>query len=300
MIETACQTESNTQPLVSVIIPLFNREMYIGQCIESVIAQRYANLQLIVVDDGSSDNSTNVVEQYAPTTLLRHPNGENRGVSASINLGIAEAQGKYVAILDSDDYWRNGFLEITVKYMECHPDIGLVYVDGDAVSAEGEVLHHLFSADHTETQDPSRVLLDCYLLPGESLVRRETYARTGYFDESLRAAQDHDMCIRMAEITDFAYLPQRLFCYRQHSDSISTNSLHTRWTNGFKILQRAKRRYPYPASVVRKRRAVLHYRMGQVMFGDSAHLKGVYHWLKSLALDPLRALRVVFGIDKSY
>lgn len=292
--------ETDTCPQVSVIIPLFNREKYIAQTIESIIGQRYPNLQLIVVDDGSTDGSTAITKQYPQITLIRHPNGENRGQSASINLGLSIASGTYIAVIDSDDYWRAGFLDATVEFLESNPDIGLVYVGGDAVSDTGEELYPMLPSDHVEPQDPSSVLLDCYfLLPGQSLVRHELYKQVGSFDTSFRASQDHDMCIRLAEVTKFAYLPRALFCYRQHGDSISVRSQRTRWTNGFTILRRAAQRYPYPRSVIRKRRAVLHYRMGQVMFSERSYLGGSGHWLISLLLDPVRAVKVLTGIDTS-
>ena len=286
--------------LVSVIIPSYNRSKYLRQTIESVLDQTYSNIELFVVDDGSTDDSLDVARSYGERlTVLQHPNGQNKGQSASINVGIESATGEFIAILDSDDYWMLDKLEKQVRFFREHPEIGLVYGNCEYVDANGNVLHRLYGDEHVEASDPSRVLLNCYfLLPNNSLVRRIEFDKAGRFEESYRAAQDHDMAIRVAEVTQLGYIPDVLFCYRRHDESISKNGTETRWRNGFKILENASTRYPYSPKVVRQRRALLHFRLAQCMLLQKRIIAAVPHLLKAAIFDPSRSFDVILGREK--
>lgn len=290
----------NEEPLVSVVIPAFNRHEYIQHTVDSVLTQSYKNIQLIVVDDGSTDGTFELLQQYGKRLhLLTHPNRENRGQSAAINLGITQADGKYLAILDSDDYWAPNKLKVLVDFLEERDEIGLVYSNGYGVSASGEILYEFLPKNHQETNDPNRVLLDCYtLLPNNSVVRKSVIDKAGAFEEGFRAAQDHDMLIRLAEITKFAYIPEFLFYYRRHANSISSRNALTRWRNGFEILRRAAARYPYKKSVIRKRRALLHYRMGESFLKAGSKIRALPCFLSAGIFDPIRSLKVLSGVER--
>lgn len=282
---------------VSVIIPAYNREEYIRQTIESVLNQTYENISLSVVDDGSTDSTREILETYRDRiSILEHPGRVNKGQSACINLALRQADGKYIAILDSDDFWELDKIESQVSFLEEHPDIGLVYGNGTAVNEKGEYLYDLYPDNHIEENKPDNVLMDCYfLLPNNSLVRSEVMQQAGFFDETLRSAQDHDMAIRVAEITNLAYLDKILFHYRRHANSISNNRADLRWRNGFLILNKAIERYDYSARVVAKRKAVLHFRIAQCFLERKNFLSAAPHLLLTLAYDPLRTFRVLLG-----
>lgn len=288
-------------PLVTVIIPAYNRVDYIDQTICCVLDQGYPEIQLIVVDDGSSDGTYEKILAYGDRLeLLTHPGHENCGQSASINLGLDHARGKYIAVLDSDDYWELDKLEKQVAYLEQHPDTGLVYSNGYGVDAEGNIVYPCHPADHQEHNEPDRVLLDCYIaLPVNSLVRKSVYEKAGRFEESFRAAQDHDMLIRIAEQTRFGYQPDFLWYYRRHDNSISSTQQALRWQTGFRILENAAKRYPYRPATLRKRRAVLNYRLGRVRLQEHRYLSAFACLGRAFLLDPLRALKVMLGLDKS-
>lgn len=293
-------SENYKPGLVSVIIPLYNRAKFIEQTIKSVLDQDYENVELIVVDDGSSDGSLALVEKYANVgklTLLRHPGGQNKGQSASINLGLDVALGEYIAVLDSDDLFAAGKLRKQVRYLEGHPEFGLVYGMGHAICAEGKYLYDILGPDHIETNERGAILMDCYfLLPQNSLVRRSVYREAGYFNESFRAAQDHDMLVRMAEVTRFAFMAELVFYYRRHGDSISAHSQERRWRNGFQILAQAKAREFYPAKVIRKRAAVLNFRMAEVFLRAGKPLHCAPYLVKAALLDPARTIRTLRSI----
>jgi glycosyltransferase involved in cell wall biosynthesis len=288
---------SERVPRVSVVVPVFNRGKYIRETIGSVLAQTFRDFEIIAVDDGSKDESRTVLDSFGDAiTVIEHPGRSNRGQSASINLGLRAARGELIAILDSDDVWLPEKLAIQVGYLDAHPETGLVYGNGWAIDEAGRRRYPIYGPDHRENSDANRVLLDCYFfLPTNSLVRAAVVGQAGFFDESLRAAQDHDMAIRIAEITRLAYVNESIFYYRRHSDSISVKSADRRWRNGFLILNKAAARHPYPASVIRKRRAVLHFRLGQCEAKSRRFVRALSHFVMAAVLDPQRALAVLAG-----
>jgi len=285
--------------LVSIIIPAYNRIDYIKETIDSVLNQSYQNIELIVVDDGSSDGTFELLQGYGnKLTLLTHPNKENKGQSESINLGLKECRGEYIAILDSDDYWNLNYLSEIISYYKKNTGFGLVYSSGIAVDSNGNHLYNLLPSDHRELNKCGGILLDCYIcLPGESIVKRKLYQTVGGFDTTLRAAQDHDMLVRMAEKSNFGFVNKKLFYYRQHEESISKKGLSIRWPNGFIILDKAIKRTVYPKSIVKKRKAVLNYRLATELKNKKFLFKSFYHFFLSFVFDPVRALKVIFKME---
>jgi len=285
------------EPLVSIIIPCFNREKYISETVESVFSQTYRNIELLVVDDGCTDNSREVLEGYAGRlTVLEHPGRVNKGQSAGINLGLENSQGEYIAILDSDDLFYPEKIAKQVEYLECNPGIGTVYANGMNINASGEGLYTLYPPGDRPVIGPEPVLDRCaFNLPSNALVRKKVFDKAGYLDESLRSAQDHDMAIRLAEVAPVGYVDDVLWAYRRHEESISHTKTMERWRNGFRILHAASSRYPYPLRIRLRRRAVLHFRLGQCFRRDHQLLKSIYHFVCAGLCDPLRGVRVVSG-----
>lgn len=288
------------QALVSVVIPVYNRERFVEETLDSVFRQTWPHLEVIAVDDGSTDGSRAILESFGNRLrILEHPGRTNRGQSAALNLGLHAARGDYVALLDSDDFWLPEKLALQVDFLDRNPDIGLVYCNGWAVDESGRPLYRIYEPGHREFSRPERVLKDCYfLLPNNALVRMDVMRRAGLFDETLRAAQDHDMAIRIAEITRIAYIDVDVFRYRRHPDSISRKRADLRWRNGFHIVRKASTRYPYSRRDLRARTAVLHFRLGQCHLERRELLSAGWHFMGALARDPLRAVRVLLGREQ--
>jgi glycosyltransferase involved in cell wall biosynthesis len=288
---------------VSVLIPLYNRVKYIKETLESALQQDYNDIEIICVDDGSVDGGDKVVEGYlvsGKVQLIRHPNNANCGQSVSLNLALSLATGEYIVVLDSDDIFLPAKLKNQAQFLHDNPDVGLVYGMGFGIDAQGKELYEILSPEHQEPSDPNRVLLDCYFhLPVGSLVRHSVYDRVGGFDTSLRAGQDHDMMIRMAEVTKFAFQPIRVYCYRRHAESISTKGLEARWRNAQVILDKAASRYPYQKTTLRKRRAVINFRLAQALISSrKAWGEAAARLCYAALLDPARVLRVISGAEK--
>ena len=290
----------NTLPKVCVIIPCYNRGKYIAETVESVLNQTYPNIELIVVDDGCTDHSREVLERYADRIkILEHPGRVNKGQSAALNLGIRSSHSEYIAFLDSDDLFAPEKIEKQVRFLEENAQFGLVYANGHTIDENGKKIFRIYGDHHHEPSDPNRLLLNCYfLLPNNSLLRREVLDRAGLFDETLRSAQDHDLAIRIAEVTKIAYLNECLFFYRRHGDSISYRNAKLRWRNGYKILNRARSRYRYRFSTVLGRLAVLNFRLGQVYREEGNYLRAIPLFMAAGLCDPLRSLKVLLGRER--
>ncbi|ABM18726.1 glycosyltransferase family 2 protein [Marinobacter nauticus] len=292
---------TSDKPLVSVITPAFNRVMLLQETLNSVISQKNCNFEYLIIDDGSTDGTWDWLQnlQDPRIRVMRHPNHENRGQAASINLGLKKAVGHYVVILDSDDLLAEGALEAHSRFLANNAEFAMVYGSGFAVDNNLDPIYPLFRNNHVEKSDPNNLLLDCYIpSPGLCMFRKAVVDKIGFLEESFRAAQDHDFVLRIAEAFPIAYSGYHSFYYRKHENSISQKGLEKRWSTGFEILNRAEARFPYRRSTIRKRRALLHFRMGQVYWKQGNVGRSAIHILLAGFGDPVRAVNVILGVEK--
>lgn len=301
-IQENAPKDDNMKPRISIVTPAFNRADLMPSTLHSVLGQDFSDFEYIVVDDGSTDGTLEWLQTIEDKrlTVLTHPNNENRGQAASINLGLRRAQGDFIVILDSDDLLAEGSLRAHADILEENESLGMVYGQGVAIDGQGNKLFPLFPDDHYEESDPNRLLLDCYIVsPGLCMFRKETVKMVGELEENFRAAQDHDFVLRIAEVSKIAYSSYECFFYRKHEGTISAHGQLTRWKNGFEILRRASERYPYSPITLRKRRAVLHFRLGQTYLRNSSSLEAIRHFVFAGCTDPVRALGVILGREKA-
>lgn len=299
MNPSPASTGSIGDPWVTVILPCFNREAFIRDTLESALNQTYPRINIIAVDDGSTDGTRAILSAYAGRiTILEQPGRANRGQSAAINLALRSSVSPYVAILDSDDLWAPEKVERQVRFLESHPEVGLVYANGLAIDDKGNILYRILPPDHVETNEPERVLLSSYFnLPSNALVRRSVLDLAGEFDETLRSAQDHDMAIRIAEVTTLAYLNETLWYYRRHNQTQSFQHTRRRWEMGFRILYKACKRRHYGLDVRRRRLALLYFRLGQCLAAERRFVRAGVRFALAGLLDPFRAGRVLLGLE---
>jgi glycosyltransferase involved in cell wall biosynthesis len=207
-------------PLVSIIIPLFNKESYISQTIESVTTQTYKNMEIIVINDGSTDGSLEVVRKYSiKDKRISILSQRNMGLSGARNRGIASAKGEFVNFLDADDLLYKHFVEETVGYLNANPSKDLVHVSFDWIEEQGDLIS---SQKAPESDDYLRDLLMGNMFPVHTvLVRRYLIDRIGLFREELRTTEDWDYWLRCAKQgSKFGTLPVVLAATRVLNQSM--------------------------------------------------------------------------------
>ena len=216
---------SAEQPLVSVVIPSFNHSRYIEETIRSVLGQTYAPLQLVVVDDGSTDGSIPLLQRLSEELKFDLIVQENRGVCATLNRGVRErARGEWIAILGSDDLWRNDKIEVQIQALAARPDAKFCYSQGQAfMDGSPPETGSVFPSRVFEGQLLKRVLFRQHVPAGTMLFSRDLYDSLGGFDETLRE-EDWDWVIRSAASTPFVSVAKPLLLYRLHPESTMRKS----------------------------------------------------------------------------
>lgn len=183
-------------PLVSVIIPNFNHAQYLGDAIRSVLDQSYANVEVIVVDDGSTDQSRAVAAQFGDRILYLYQT--NRGLSAARNTGIQAARGEYIGLLDADDLYEPHFVSSMLVALQSDPAADGVFCGYQFVDQQNKALPQV-EARPVPTEQLYETLLDGnFFVPESILVHRHCYTSAGSFDETLRACEDWDMWLRIS------------------------------------------------------------------------------------------------------
>ena len=206
--------------LVSVVIPVFNGAAFVPTAIDHVLAQTYRPLQIVVVDDGSTDNTSEVLTRYGDQIELVRQ--KNRGVGHARNTGIAASQGEYVAFLDQDDWWRPDKIARQVTSFECDPALGLVHT--------GVAYFDQRSQDYTRPLNPlarpellqgecfRQLLAENHIRNSSVMVRRGLLTQVGVCDQAIsgNTVQDYDLWLRLSRVSRFAYLPEQLTVIRLH------------------------------------------------------------------------------------
>jgi glycosyltransferase involved in cell wall biosynthesis len=217
------------EPLVTAIVLSYNQSRFVLETLESVRAQTHQYMQLIVVDDCSSDGSVEIISHWIQhnnmdCAFIRHQG--NRGICKSLNDALAVANGKYISMVASDDVWLPDKIEQQVKIMESQPDsVGVLYSDAFLMDEDGHALPGTFIRDAGRLDKiPQGQILDMLLegnfIPGmTSLIRRTCYDQVGMYDEDL-PWEDWDMWMRIARHYSFIYSPIPSARYRRHKSSL--------------------------------------------------------------------------------
>ncbi len=215
----------DTMPRVTVIIPTYNRASLIGEAIDSVLAQSARDIEVIVVDDGSTDGTSDVLDSYGDSIrVIRRPNG---GQCAARNTGLERARGEFVAFLDSDDLLLPQKIELQLRGFERFPPVGMVcsrsvrFADGHGFDYREHDAGASEAAGEMQDIFEDMLLLKRAPLIHDTLVRRSCFDAAGNFDTRLRVAADHDIWLRVAALYPVALIDATVAAYRQHSSQVS-------------------------------------------------------------------------------
>jgi glycosyltransferase involved in cell wall biosynthesis len=211
-----------TTPLVSVIIPTFNRAEWLAESIGSVLKQTYPHLELIIVDDGSTDHTSRVVRAFGKAVTYLWV--AHQGVSAARNRGVQAAHGPLIAFLDSDDVWQPGKVAAQVALLQRQPEVEVCYTDEiwirHGVRVNPKQIHQKHSGLLFEPSLPR-----CIISPSSIMLRRSLWERLGGFDERLPACEDYDLWLRMTVRVPVVLIPEPLIFKRGgHADQLSRST----------------------------------------------------------------------------
>lgn len=216
------------QPLVSAVVPSYNHGKYIEKCIESIANQTYKNIEIIVIDDGSSDDSRGILERlqkkYHFTLIFQ----ANQGVAKTMNRAIGLAKGKYISGSASDDFLMPDKMEKQVAFMEAHPDYALVCGKIHVVDRNDEIMEGF--TFFTPITDPSKdltfeAILEENRIPTPSIMfRKDAWESCGGYDENT-AIEDYDLWLKIAHFAKIGYMDDFLAYYRWHGENATSQTL---------------------------------------------------------------------------
>ena len=203
---------------ISVVIPTYNRYEFLKRALRSVLSQTYSPFEVIVIDDGSSDKTKQIIQDFPN---IKYFYQKNRGVSSARNLGIEKSSSDWVAFLDSDDEWHENKLKEQIEFHKENPDILMSYTDEkwirDGVAVKIPKKFRKFGGDVFE-----KCLSHCIIAPSATLIHKDLLKRVGFFDESLEVCEDYDLWLRVAHSHKIGLVDKKLITkYAGHNDQLS-------------------------------------------------------------------------------
>ena len=274
-----------TKPSVSVIIPTYNRAHLLGQAIQSVLDQTYQNFEIIVVDDGSANNTEEIVKVFNDPRICYIRHEKNRGGSAARNTGIKAARGEYIAFLDSDDEWLPEKLEKQLKvFKDQDLRAGVVYTRFIVINENGDfkITHFLLHQGYILKE---LLISNCVGTTSTVMVKRECFEKVGGFDENLPSCQDWDMWIRIAKHYTFKRISKPLVKYTLHQKQIS-NNFEAVWRGHMAIMEK----YEVDICALGRRvEAYHHFRLGNYLCHAGEMRQGRQHLFRAVVKCPWRA-----------
>ena len=309
-----------TEPLVSIIIPVYNAERFILEALQSIDVQRYSPLEILLIDDGSTDGSVDLVRRHAPhVRIISQPNA---GASAARNTGLRQASGEFICFLDADDGWFPEKLVAQTAYLAAHPKVGIIYHEWHVWKPDINGTFHPPQLELlTQPQDGiqpelsgwiyPRLLLDCSVHTSTVMMRGSVARKIGYFDTNLVTGEDYDYWLRASQHCEIHKLAATYSFYRSNPGGLtSTPPLKN---NEYDVINRAIHRSglispdgtSIPKATVEARLARLafsfgyqHYHEGSIQLARDAFMTTIrhapFHW-KAVAYLAVSTVRSLFN-----
>lgn len=261
-------------PLVSVLVPCFNHELYIDECLLSILQQDYDNFELIVVNDGSTDSSAEKIEALRQVYGFQFYQQENKGVSAALNHALSHARGEFIITHDSDDVMLAGRIQRQVSYMLDHPEVGLLGAKVIYIDSKGKPLKHKIPSDkRVQRWSFDELLADAYAVGAPvAMYRRAAIDKVGGYDPSIKV-QDFQMTLRIAEAGyQLDILPDRVTLYRRHETNISKTAYKSQLTYDLQVIEVYRNNPAYEAG----RLAIINKALKESVVMDKKFARGLF------------------------
>jgi len=287
-------------PKVSVIIPTYNRAQYLPQALDSVLAQTYQDFEVIIVDDGSTDNTREIIDNYIQryiydSSKIRYFHQANKGAASARNAGIQQACGEYIAFLDSDDLWLPQKLVKSLDFI-CKHGFDWVCVASYRVFDMGCHENKKEVRVPNDFLDQSKTRIDIFkngifffprlpLYVGAVMVRKYCFEKVGLFDEGYKIGEDFDMWFRFAEAgLGCGYLDEPLFIYRVNASSITQSKCVSGLEENLRLLKKHIKLIKLPKTIFRKSYSDFLWRCSELFFASKKYWNGILCLIKSALL----------------
>ncbi|MHC4950844.1 MAG: glycosyltransferase [Planctomycetota bacterium] len=277
-------------PVVSVIIPTYNRRNLLSEAIESVLSQTLADFEVIVIDDGSTDGTDEAVKAI-DDPRIRYYYKDNGGVSSARNAGLDKATGQYIAFLDSDDLYKPEYLKTMVSALENNPDYGVAYTAAINHFPDGGVEEYRMEACCSGWI--TKEMFDYFFLFCQTSVIRRKVLKNIFFDEQLDISEDVDFLLRLSCQSQFLYVPEPRLIRRVQSDSLSQeNGTARKAEDKIRVLERFYQEMGgsqwFSRRVALRRFSRQYSKMGRMYHKQGARKAAVKMLRRAIRLDPFR------------
>lgn len=278
---------SQNTPLVSVVIPTYDRPEFLERAVESVLAQTYKNIEIVVVDDCPSNPVEDVIIAFCDERISYVQHSENRGVCAARNTGIKEATGDYLCFLDDDDEWRAKKIELQMDVQSSDPTVGLVYTGTQYVGDSTDLLS--VTKPNKKGNVSKELLLNDFVPFSAILVEREVIERAGLLDTDLTNWEDWEWCVRLSKHTELGYVEQPLVLIHKGSHDKRSGDFEKKRDVGFdKFLAKVQPvAAEYGRPFERKFLAHAHYHLGYAGLSHGYHSDARTEFWTAVKLWPL-------------
>lgn len=277
--------------IVSVILPCYNGSRWICGAIESVLTQTYKTFELIIVDDGSIDNSKEIITSYLYDKRVKYIYQNNKGFSATINRGIMESHGSLIGFIGQDDIWLKNKLEIQIKYLSDNEFVDIVHSSYYSINSSGEIIKNnptKLTNYSSRKKLIKHLFLENFLGFETVLVKKKCFEATGFFDERMMGFSDHDMWLRLSGKFNIGRISLPLVKKREHNSQLSKTIVQRGFYDEFLLIKKAIYYYPFlKGKVERKKIANLYYCLGLYFLRIGNHQKAKEELLKAIKNDPL-------------
>ena len=276
-----------SEDLVSVVIATYNMGHYLGEAVQSVLAQTYPNFEVQIVDDGSTDDTPKILQQWAGDARVRSHRQANAGKARAMNRGVELSRGRFVAFLDADDAWDPDKLAQQMPLFRGRPELGVVYSDYQCMDADGRPL--------VKGVTPMRrgwvtgpLLVESFVPYSAGIVRRECLERNGGFDETLDMGIDYDLWLRLSAHWQFDFVPQSTVRYRIWAGQMSKN-YRKRYESAIRIMRNFLANNPGIVNATVVREAWAHTYAGRAdttLWHERDHLAAFKDYRRALTFAP--------------
>jgi len=231
------------KPIISIILPVYNGAKYLREAIESVLQQTFRDFELIIINDGSIDNSSEILKSFRDPRV-KIVNQENKGLIATLNTGVGLSRAEYIARIDADDIWSDpNKLSKQFEYLSKHTDCVVLGTWAKIIDENSKEISRL-AYPETDLEIRASILIkNCFIHPSV-IFSKEACLKAGGFSEQEKYVEDYGLWLRMGKFGTFANIPEYLISYRVHDASVTRQNNFIQTKNSFQLAKKFKTTYP--------------------------------------------------------